>query len=342
MNRDMQVVRRALAPVDPAAAEPAASDVESKLRREQTLHLILSDRHADEGGGVLLRGSRRWTPAVAGLAAVAVLAVTGLVLISGRGGAYAATPPMLSYTLAAQADASAVLAEAASAASAADDFRSGGLYDYARTKGWYLDTSVRSDSTTTEVSAAVHEEWISPDGRGRFLDTGANGEVIDDQRFPDGGLSVIDQSALSRDPEVLASQLLGDPTIIGDDNSSVPDTEERFAVVSDLLTHAPYPPPDLRAALFRVLALEELTLYGHVQDREGRLGVAVGLDSDYSGLPVSYRLLLHPSTGDLLAAEQILTTDPGALDVEVPAVLSYTTLIEYGTAPSVEARPESG
>lgn len=51
--------------------------------------------------------------------------------------------------------------------------------------------------------------------------------------------------------------------------------------------------------------------------------MAVGVETDYSGLPTRLLLLVDPTTGRPLGREDILTTDAGALGVEVPAVIGY-------------------
>ncbi len=79
------------------------------------------------------------------------------------------------------------------------------------------------------------------------------------------------------------------------------------------------PPAALEAAALRVLAAQEgLVVRGTTTDRAGRAGVAVSVDSGYSGLPTRYTLIFNPATGMLLDAEQVLTTTAGLLNVHRP------------------------
>jgi hypothetical protein len=80
-----------------------------------------------------------------------------------------------------------------------------------------------------------------------------------------------------------------------------------------------------RAAVLEVLAAApDVQLLGTTRDRQGRTGTAVAVDSDTSGLPMRHLLVFDPKTGDLLAGETQLTTDPGRLGVPAPSVISYS------------------
>jgi hypothetical protein len=88
-------------------------------------------------------------------------------------------------------------------------------------------------------------------------------------------------------------------------------------------------PPAVRAAVLRfVAATPGIRLTGHVTDRAGRPGIAVSLDSDYSGLPTRYTLIFDEHDGRLLGDEEMLTTTAGKLNVPVPSVIGYTTYID--------------
>lgn len=88
-----------------------------------------------------------------------------------------------------------------------------------------------------------------------------------------------------------------------------------------------------------MLAAEpRLRSYGDVTDRAGRDGVVIGFDSDDSGLPARYQLIVDPETGTPLASEEILTTDPGKLNVRVPAVIGYAVYLAGGNLENVQQR----
>jgi hypothetical protein len=103
-----------------------------------------------------------------------------------------------------------------------------------------------------------------------------------------------------------------------------PDPARLVAAVTDLRREWRLGPAQ-RAAILQVLAqapgVREL---GGTTDRLGRSGEAFAVESDHSGLPTRYVLVVDASSGELLASEQWLTTDAGQLDVQPPAVIAYT------------------
>jgi hypothetical protein len=98
---------------------------------------------------------------------------------------------------------------------------------------------------------------------------------------------------------------------------------ERLVAIQDAYRSMPIPPA-VRAAMLRYLtATPGLSVAGTVTDRAGRAGIAFALDSDYSGLPTHYVLIIDPQTGQLLADEATLTTSAGKLNVRIPSVIDY-------------------
>ncbi|MCO5310353.1 MAG: hypothetical protein M9891_13925 [Austwickia sp.] len=67
-----------------------------------------------------------------------------------------------------------------------------------------------------------------------------------------------------------------------------------------------------------------LTFAGITRDRLHREGWAFAIQSDHGGLPVVQTVVFDPLDGRLLDVEEMLTTNPGKLNVAVPAVISYT------------------
>ncbi len=78
---------------------------------------------------------------------------------------------------------------------------------------------------------------------------------------------------------------------------------------------------------------------GEMNDRLGRPGVAIATNSKHGGLPNRHVLLFEPNTGALLAYEQILSSDPGALGVKIPAVISYTAFLASGRTDTTAQPP---
>lgn len=143
-----------------------------------------------------------------------------------------------------------------------------------------------------------------------------------DEATPPGGLSTMwELGSLSSDPGTLAAQLeRGHPVGNG--------PAERLVAITDLAREQPLPPP-VRAAVLRYLAATPgLRLTGAVDDRSGRPGLAVHLDTDHGGLPNRDTLIIDAVTGTLLGSEEMLTEDPGLLDVPIPSVISYTTYVD--------------
>jgi hypothetical protein len=86
--------------------------------------------------------------------------------------------------------------------------------------------------------------------------------------------------------------------------------------------------PDQRAALLRVLAeTEGVTYEGTVKDRAGRTGAAFSLSDQSGGLPSKRTLIFDPQTGTLLANEEQILDDPGALNVKPNSVTGYMTFL---------------
>lgn len=176
--------------------------------------------------------------------------------------------------------------------------------------------------TTSEVVPVLSESWISADGAGRTVTTvedPGKGAHRENERHGPGELAGNqDLRILSADDRLLSEQLApGHPAQNG--------PAERLVAIKDIYGQVPVPPA-VRAAILRYLAATPtLTATGTVTDRAGRAGLAFSLDSDYSGLPTRYTLIIDPSDGRLLASEDTLTTRAGALNVPIPSVIGYTT-----------------
>ncbi|TDC35768.1 hypothetical protein E1261_00115 [Kribbella albertanoniae] len=84
------------------------------------------------------------------------------------------------------------------------------------------------------------------------------------------------------------------------------------------------PPPAVRAAVLRTLAGRgDVVALGRMSDRAGRPGLGFAVDTTYTGWPRRHVLIFNPSTGTLLAEEDVLTGKPGALDLPFPSVIGY-------------------
>ena len=354
-TRTEQAVRDALAssnplpperPLDTEDARPAAGLVHAILMTPtEALH-----SPADASLGRLVPTRRLLFAGAAGFVVLALLALLAVVLPGATRDATAATPPLVMPMNTTEVPAGPLLEQAAAAADTQSPLplAGDGAVRHLKTAGWYLHSTIDGGSTFSEIVPSVTETWIRPDGsvvqaisRGRPYPADAPGGVADErardalpdpdadvtlQQSPAGMFDGAALESLPTDPSALRDELINRPDL--------PDVVELYTAVRDRALFQPLP-PQLRAAFWRALAQEpDIVGYGPVTDRAGRDALAVGFTSSYSGLPSRYLLLLDPRTGALLGTEELLTTDPGALDVEVPAVISYTVWLEADTVPA--------
>lgn len=352
--KDLDRVRTLLAPYNPVTAvrDPRASASAQRLRAGLLATPAASVAERDVTDSRWERAPRAALAAVVSLAVLFSVVVGFESLPAGLGPfgrtapASAATPPMLNYTSAGPVGSAREPLLRAAEAAAAQPTPPDARYEFVRTASWNLSTTVLGeDRAYSIVRPEVRESWRADDGSGLVVTrvgepefASASGreeweaagspqadEGITSTEFGPDELYSRPTDPLSRDAERLGRQLLAGPA---GNNPDVEDDVESLNAVRELLVTQPVDPA-LRSALWRVLAgLPRLRSFGVVQDRLGRTGVAVGLDSDFSGLPTSYRLIIDPEAGALLAEEQLLTEDAGALDVPIPSVIGYTTLID--------------
>jgi hypothetical protein len=206
---------------------------------------------------------------------------------------YAATPAALVYdAMPSDQTAHDLLLHYAAAASRqpADP---AGAYQYQRTRSWSLATRIDGSTVTSRVIASTSELWRAANGAGGYR----TNEATAARTQPPGTPMMYDVSALSHDPATLLRQFhRAHPADLG--------AAEVVTAFTDLWQQQ-VPPPALEAAALRVLAGQEgIVVRGTTTDRAGRPGVAVSVDSDYSGLPTRYTLIFNPATGMLLDTER--------------------------------------
>jgi hypothetical protein len=284
------------------------------------------------------------------LTVAGALALTGASLLghhAGAEGAYAATPPVLHYTLPDNAPSAHDLLLQLADKAAAQPQPASGRYDYIETRGWYLDTSVSDGKATVSLDPDHRQEWVAIDGSGRIVNTLA-GKVSDDtvpnNNYP-GGLQ--GRKQLPTDPSALRAELAKNHPSYG--------TFEWFVAVSDTWK-AQVVTPQVEAALLRMIAGEpDMKNSGTVTDRVGRRGVAVSTESNHSGSLTRYTLIFDPSTGALLDYEEtqleaesaavtqlspngsMMNTPP--LRLRMPATLSYDVFLKTGRVDSTDLTP---
>jgi hypothetical protein len=261
----------------------------------------------------------------------AILAV-GVVLvvhvIGSGGSALAATPAPLRYTPPKPGAPSGsgvlrhlatVAADQPTPARAARD-----RVAYVKTSGWYL-VSGDSGPGIGQISPEITQSWTAPNGSNHIVRRSGSHPETDDFRTKDPPLA-----HLSTDPAVLADQLaVGHPRSIG--------PVEQMVAFTDTAIQRPIG-PGVEAAILRLLADNpRFVNRGTVIDRAGRPGVAVSLDSAYSGAMERYTLILDPHTGQLLGYEETLIGSPRKLHVRRGAVLAYTTILAARYVPTLNS-----
>lgn len=308
--------------------ETELTKVERRLLDEILVHrAALSDHPARS------RTRRRWPErlAVAVIAAVSIAIAAVLVaheLSGSPSSALAAIPPLTYHAPARPTTGRAVLLHLAAVAAAQPPSAASGRYAYVKTAGWYLDTAVGGGRVTSRVDATTTESWLAADGSGRQIAHRSSVQPTDDWTVPAGKPLL----ALSSDPATIAKQLdQGHPVRLG--------PAERFVSLHDIALEQPLPPPAESAALRVLAGSPGLIDSGTVTDRAGRPGVAVSLDSAYSGLLTRHTLIFDPRTGRLLGDEETLIGDPGKLNVRTPAVISYTVYLSAGYVSSTTEHP---
>jgi hypothetical protein len=145
---------------------------------------------------------------------------------------------------------------------------------------------------------------------------------LSDERLPiNAGIGPHADILASESVEQLRAELLR-----GHADPREPVTYRLIRAVRVLHSHHVVP-ARLAGGLWRMLAQQpDLTFAGEVTDRAGRSGQAIAFDFDLS-LPKRWMLVISPETGRLLAFEEILTTDAGKLNIQIPAVIGYEVFL---------------
>lgn len=297
--------------------------------------------HSKPGGASHARSrelaSPRTQSAVIAGAVLTLLAVVVVSVVSSSTRALAAAPRPLAYHIpppGAPSGQHELLDLAAAAASQPAPPANHPRYAYTETSGWYLNSRIDGRLTTSTVVPTTTQSWLAPDGSGRVRtiadEPSGSRYVISDLR-PGSGHPLL---PLTNDEAVLASELAqGHPSSDG--------PVERFVALSDLATQQPIP-GDVESVILRLLASTPgLINTGTVIDRAGRPGVAVSIDSAYSGLLTRYTWIFASDTGMLLDEEATLIGEAGKLNVRAGSVISYTTFLESGWTSSTSSRSTS-
>lgn len=316
-------------------------------------------RRVEVGDKPVVRGPVRRDPrtvrsAVASIVVLALVAV-GVAIAAGGGQSarhYVALRP-LDYSRAQDpVRAAPVLDRLADVAQAQPQAGAGSWY-YLESASWSTFSGSDPSSRPAGMPTVV-EQWIADDGRQRVVthyDLPAPAAGLDAwlrAGLPLSGGRVQTHTGtaaagqfpaqLSTDPATLAQQLL--TAELGSRASEGPPrAEELVAAVKDLRAQRAMS-PELEATVLRMLAAQpSIVSLGTATDRLGRVVQAVALDSSSSGLPTRHVLLFDQTTGELLGAEDVLTTSAGNLGVPIPSVISYVIYVRDGQVRSDTSVP---
>ncbi|RMI02069.1 CU044_5270 family protein, partial [Cellulomonas triticagri] len=308
---------------------------------------------------------RRWLTAAAGVAAAAVVAVAVTVLPGHDTPAAVAsgTPPMLAYPVGPEAVASGegepardTLLALAAAASEQDAPDPAGDVQHTLSQNYWASTTVDGTESSTTIDPVVSETWVRPDGSSVNLEwrgdplladgaleavsTAPQDAVVD--RIPAGTFDAGQVADLPRDPAALRAALLAPYAHLGcgpDGDPAAGPWCVYFAVtgIADFLVL----PPDLEAAIWRVLADEPgLTLAGTVEDRAGHESVAVSVPASPGDVDPTVRMLLvDRSTGRLSGREEI-TLSSEVMQITEPTVTNFRYTLASDWVAEVGGPPE--
>jgi hypothetical protein len=341
-------IQRLLASLDPARAPyPEATP----QQRAETLNRILATAPPPTPRRAV---TRRTLILAGGAAAVIAGAAAGLgsVLVGGPTApepAHAATPKLLDDRLLGPGQPAVDrLTQLAAAARGSAAPPSTGEYAHLRTQSWSLSIRIDGHQVTSAVIPEIRESWRAPDNSGRLIISYGPPEFAteEDRRtwesqglpgaqpdvevtdFEPGQFVGMWPDQAPQDADELRQWLaVGHPV----ENGPV----ETLVAVTDLLREQVVGPA-VRAALLEILSeLPDIRYAGDVTDRAGRVGSAFFIDSDRSGLPTRYVLIVD-SEGQFLSYEQILTRTAGKLGVSIPAVIGYEMYLvaEFSELPS--------
>lgn len=322
------------------AANPVAPERARRLLDEAEAAAIL-ERATSEGTDSPRRPRRGRGPALAAAVAASGLVAWAIVTSADQG-----VPNFPALDRA---------AAAAAAVLPAPDPSSGSLR-YERWQSADLVTTVVDEDTAFSALVARRvETWADTQGRvivrarsvpARFLGPAdeAAWRAAGSPRLSGGGTSGTERGESVADLEYLASRA-GDPEVLlaavrAQGGLTITDDPSQSIVrIADLLRD-PAAPPELRAGLYRALALvADLDVEENARDPLGRQGVAFGVVSSDSGARMRTRLIFDPQTSRLLAEETVLLDDVNWVDVRPPASIGWRAVVDQGFAKEVGQRP---
>jgi hypothetical protein len=226
--------------------------------------------------------------------------------------------------------------------------------EYLYTKSESNRTTLLGDDGRTLIPDQRTEEiWAGTDHSGRLRATfrtqipgtgpGEPEVHTSSTMHPAGFLAYDDLSGLPTDPEALEQRIVD-----GKIPETLPSVQTTFGVLydnpattfdvaRDLLNSQRYAPPQVRKALYEVIARQPgVELLGEVTDPVGRPGTAVAVTTE----GIRRELIFDPGTSALLAQRDVIV-DPADAKLRVePGTVSYRAYLVSGVTESRDATPE--
>lgn len=333
-----EMLMRELRKLDPAASQELVEDRGDPPVDNALLQRILAtdpSEGRDRGAGPRRRRLRsRWilAPVVAG--AVGVVAAVALL---GGGGEGSSSIGALSQVAAAAASQPSPPASAVR---------------FSKVRFSSIDTAIAGGESWSVYRTEVREEWRSESEPGRlrvvsppprFVGPGdkAAWEAAGSPNFlADGSGNTVERtlppeseagdegtgvSGLPTDPDALYEEL---SQRAKETDNSAPPQVRTLLLIGELLQD-PAADPNLRAALFHAAEkIPGIQYFGATEDEAGRPGVAIGMESAYSGGPARYELIFDPKTSDVLATTAIVLEPVRFADATAPFPLVTTLFLE--------------
>src|SRR5215218_3031172 len=337
MKSKNEMLMRELRTIDPSTSGKAAEIAREHPGGDALLQRILAT-DPDQGAEPRPPAHRRHFPprwVLAPVAAGAVLLIAGVALLGGGSEGSGSLGPLNEV--------------AAAAASQAPPSASAVRYSKVRFSS--IDTAIAGGESWSVYRSELREEWrseseagrlrvVSPlpqfvgpgdkaaweaAGRPNFL-AGDSDEVVERTLPPESEAdNEVDVSSLSTDPDNLLADL--SQRANQTDNSAPPEVRT-LLLIGELLQN-PAATPDLRAGLYRAAEkIPGIQYFGETQDQLGRSGMAIGMESSYSGGPARYELIWDPETSEVLATAAIALEPVEFADASPPFPLVSTLFIE--------------
>jgi hypothetical protein len=212
-----------------------------------------------------------------------------------------------------------------------------------------MDTAIAGGGAWSVYRTEVREEWRDETGSGRLRVVTAPTRFVGpndraawqaagspslqttvektEERPIEAGTdeAQVELANLAADPDALLSEL----SRRADQVDNATPRQVRVLLLMAELLQDPAATPDLRAALYRAAEqIPGIQYFGETEDSLGRPGVAIGMESDYSGGLTRYELICDPETSEVLATASIGLERMDFADAEPPVTLETTLFLE--------------